>query len=349
LWFAWYGCQFNYENITTGISSQKQGYNSIKLLSNKFLNENQPSKVSINSERKQHIMQRIYLVFLLVILIPSLLLAQIGRVVSYGSDLTPEEQIVVFRDFPLPQDLQPGQIKSLKVTNEEEWSLLKGLVPDEQIGTQAISSVYVEKLTGGEGIKVQTKNLTYITPHILANALATSGVADAKVFATAPRPVSGTAALTGIYKCFEELTHQSLSAFAKRIAAQEMIETSALGEKSGKEQSALFMERVKERVITGRTNTKPEVIKIIQQTAREQNLKIANEDQTRLADLLLKIEGLNLNLAKLQSQLKNYRQAQETKPSPAPQSFMSKIIAFLQSLFKQLFSFVGRVFTSPSQ
>jgi uncharacterized protein YpuA (DUF1002 family) len=293
-------------------------------------------------------MQRIYLL-LLAILIPGLVLAQTSRVISYGSDLTPEEQIVVLRDFPLPEGIQPSQIKSLKVTNEEEWSLLKGLVPDEQIGTQAISSVYVEKLTGGEGIKVQTKNLTYITPHILANALATSGVADALVFATAPRPVSGTAALTGIYKCFEEMSHQTLSAFAKRIAAQELIETSDLGEKFGKEQSAVLVERAKERVITGKITTKPEAIKIIKQVAREQNLKITDEDQARLADLLLKIEGLNLNLTKLQSQLKNFRQVQEPKPAPASQSFLSKIIAFLQSLFKQLFSFVGRVLGSPGR
>jgi uncharacterized protein YpuA (DUF1002 family) len=293
-------------------------------------------------------MRKFQLCLLLMIsLIPSVLSAQTGRVISYGSDLTPEEQIVVFRDFPLPKDLQPNQIKSLKVTNEEEWSLLKGLVPDEQVGTQAISTVYVEKLAGGEGIRVETKNFTYITPHILANAMATAGVADAKVFATAPRPVSGTAALTGIFKCFEELTHQSLSAFAKRTATQELIETGNLGEKFGKEQSALLVERTKERVITGRTATKPEAIKIIQQAAREQSLKLTDEDQARLADLLLKIEGLNLNLSQLQSQLKNFRQAQEPKPAPAPQSFLSKIIAFIQSLFKQLFSFVGRVFRSP--
>jgi uncharacterized protein YpuA (DUF1002 family) len=291
-------------------------------------------------------MPRIYRISLLlwVLLVPGLLWAQTARVISYGSDLTPEEQIVVVRDFPLPEGIKSAQIKSVKVTNEEEWSLLKGLVPDEQIGTQAISSVYVEKLAGGEGIKVQTKNITYITPHILANALATSGITDARIFATAPRPVSGTAALTGVYKSFEELTHQALSAYAKRIAAQELIETSGLGERFGKEQSAVLVERAKEQVITSRITTQPEAIKIIKQVAREQNLKLTNEDQTRLADLLLKIEGLNLNLAKLQSQLKNFKQTQEPKPTPAPQSFLSKIIAFFQSLFKQLFSFVGRVF-----
>ncbi len=279
---------------------------------------------------------------LILSLFPAGLLAQSDKVISYGGDLTPEEQVVVFRDFPLPQNVKSSEIKSLKVTNEEEWSLLKGLVPDEQIGAKAVSSIYVERLNMGEGIKVQTKNLTYITPHMLANAMVTSGVSDVNIFATAPGPVSGTAALTGIYKCYEELANRTLSAYAKRTAAQELIETADLGEKIGKEQTAIFMERAKERVISENATTKPEVVKIIQQGAREQNIKIADEDQEVLADLLLQIKSLNLNITKLQTQLKNFKAKKETQPEPSQTSFFTQIIAFIQSLFKQLFSFAGR-------
>jgi uncharacterized protein YpuA (DUF1002 family) len=281
---------------------------------------------------------------IILALLPATLSAQPDKVVSYGADLTPEEQIVVFRDFPLPQNVKPSEIKSLKVTNEEEWNLLKGLVPDEQIGAKAISSIYVERLNPGEGIKAQTKNLTYVTAHILANAMATSGVSDAKILATAPGPVSGAAALTGVYKCFEELSNRKLSAYAKRTATQELIETADLGEKFGKEQMAILVERTKEQVITENAATKPEVIKIIQQAAREQKIEISAEDQGILADLLLRIKSLNLNITKLRTQLKNFAPAAETKPAPSQQSFLAKIIAFIQSLFKQLFSFAGRIF-----
>ena len=123
-----------------------------------------------------------------------------------------------------------------------------------------------------------------------------------------------------------------------------MIDTSNIGEKLGKEQTAILIERTKEKVITARTATKPEVIKAIQEGAGAQNLRISDADQEKLADLLLKIVGLNLNPDKLQAQLKNYNQVQETKPVPVRQSFLAKIIAFIQSLFNQLFSFVGRIF-----
>ena len=306
---------------------------------------NKPHRMKMNSVGKEAKPVRKFFLYLLLMIVamPSLLCAQTDRIICYGNDLTPEEQRIVGRDFPLPPGLTPDRIKSLKVTNEEERQLLQGLIPDEQIGTRAVTAVYLEQLTGGAGIKVQTKNLTDITPHIFANALATAGVTDANVFATAPHPVSGTNALTGIYQCFETLTNRTLSAYAKRIAAEELIVTGNLGEKSGKEETAIFIERTKEKVITARTATKPEVLKIIQQAAGAQNLKLSDVDQDKLADLLLKIDGLNLNPGKLQAQLKNYTQVQEPKPAPVRQSFLAKIIAFIQSLFKQLFSFVGRI------
>jgi len=119
--------------------------------------------------------KRCLFLLLIIVAIPALLFAQTDRIISYGSDLTPEEQRIVFHDFPLPLDLKPDQIKSLKVTNEEEWNLFQGLIPDDQIGARAVSGVYVEQLTEGEGIKIQTKNFTLVTPHIFANALATRG------------------------------------------------------------------------------------------------------------------------------------------------------------------------------
>ena len=266
------------------------------------------------------------------------------RVVTYGADLTPEEEVIVFRDFPLPQGIGPKDIKSIKVTNEEEWRLFEGLVPAEQIGTKSVSSVYLEKLEPGAGIKVETKNLTYITPHIFANTLATAGISDARVYATAPQPVSGTAALTGIYKSFETLTGSSIPSGTKRIGALELIDTGYLGEKVGPEQAAILVERCKERLLSVRITTKTEALRIVDQGVRDQNLKLTPEEKSELADLLLKIGSLNPDLTRLKTQLRNFTQRQnETQPQTAPQSFLSRLIAYIQSLIKQLVSFVGRI------
>lgn len=266
------------------------------------------------------------------------------RVIVYGADLTPEEEVIVFRDFPLPQGIGPSDIKSIKVTNEEEWRLLEGLVPADQIGTKSISSVYLERLTSGVGIKVETKNLTHITPRIFANALATAGISDARVYATAPQPVSGTAALTGIYKSFETLTGSSIPPGTRRIGALELVDTGYLGEKVGPEQAAILVERCKERLLSAKITTKTEALKIVDQGVKDQNLQLTSEDKSELADLLLKIASINPDLTRLQTQLRNFTQpSTETPTQTGPQSFLSRLIAFIQSLIKQLVSFVGRI------
>lgn len=271
------------------------------------------------------------------------------RIISYGTDLTPQEKQTVSREFPLPTNIKLSEVKALTVTNEEEWRLLKGLIPDEEIGTKAISSVYIEKRVPGTGLEIETKSLSLVTPHMIANALATAGVKDAKVVATAPILVSGTAALTGIYKSFEELTGTTLTENAKRIAAEELIKTSTLGEEIGKERAATLLERTKERVIRENTTDRAEIIKVVERSAREQDLTLSQTQKQDVAELLLKIKQLNIDLDNLRKQLKNFRETpNENLPPEKQESFISKLIAFFRSLVDQLFSFVGRILSISS-
>jgi uncharacterized protein YpuA (DUF1002 family) len=289
---------------------------------------------------------------LCLLLIPVLLFGatfaqtQPQRVISFGKDLTAEEKQAVVKDFPLPTDVKLTEIKTLTVTNQEEWQLLKGLVSDEEIGTKAISSVFIEKRESGTGLEIETKNLSLVTPHMIANALATAGVKDAKVVAAAPSLVSGTAALTGIYKSFEELTGTVLTLEAKRTAAEELIKTGNLGEAIGKERAATLLERTKERVIQEKTTDKVEIIKVVEKSAQEQNITLTETQKQEMADLLLKIKQLNIDLSSLQNQLKNFRETADEK-APAeetePGSLFDRIISFIRSLVDQLFSFVGKI------
>ena len=48
------------------------------------------------------------------------------------------------------------------------------------------------------------------------NVLVTAGITDASVMISAPYPVSGTAALSGIYKAYEDVTGGQLDESAKR-------------------------------------------------------------------------------------------------------------------------------------
>ncbi|TCL70717.1 uncharacterized protein YpuA (DUF1002 family) [Hydrogenispora ethanolica] len=265
------------------------------------------------------------------------------RIISYGRDLTPAERTEIIKDFPLPAGVSLEEIKSITVTNEEEWNLLRGLVPDEQIGVKAVSSAYIEKLAAGVGIKVDTKNITLITPHIYANALSTAGVTDARIFATAPQPVSGTAALVGIFKSFESLTGKPISSSVQRTAAQELIATGNLGEKVGKEKAAVLVGRAKERVIGEQNATKENVTKIIEESAKEQDLRLSKSDKEQLAELMLKIKQLNLNLNAIQKQLRNYSAPPPEPAQPEEPSFFDRLLEFFKAIFSKFFSFVGKI------
>jgi uncharacterized protein YpuA (DUF1002 family) len=262
------------------------------------------------------------------------------KIISYGKDLTPEERILIFRELPLPSDVKSEDLKSIEVSNEEEWKLLKGLVPESEIGTKSISSVYIEKLAEGQGLKIETKNLTFVTPQMFGNALATAGVKDAAIYATSPKEVSGTAALTGIYKAIESLTGKTLKPEAKQIGAEELVQTGKLGEKVGKERAALLVARSKERMVK---ESARDITQIVNETAKEQNITLSEEERNLLVGLLKKVKKLNLNVDELQKQLKNFQPAPETVPETEPQSWLDKVIEFFRSIFVQLFSFVGQI------
>ncbi|NLW46861.1 MAG: DUF1002 domain-containing protein, partial [Firmicutes bacterium] len=175
----------------------------------------------------------------------------------------------------------------------------------------------------------------------------TAGVKDAKVVAVAPLLVSGTAALTGIYKSFEELTGTALTPEAKRTAAEELIKTGNLGEEIGKERAATLLERTKEQVVREKTADKIGIVKVVKKSAQEQNITLTESQKQELADLLLKIKQLNIDLSSLQNQLKNFREtADEKAPTEEtePGSLFDRIISFIRSLVDRLFSFVGRIF-----
>ncbi|MGE5527812.1 MAG: DUF1002 domain-containing protein [Patescibacteria group bacterium] len=263
------------------------------------------------------------------------------RVISYGADLTPEERVSVVRDFGLPPEVDPGQIPTITVTHGEEAALLQRVAPPEAIGTRAVSSVYIERVAAGGGLSVSTRNITWVSPAMYANAMATGGVRDAKVIVTAPSPVSGTAALTGIFKAFSHLTGRTLPAPAEEAAAEELVGTGELGQNLGRERAASYMAAVKEELVESRVTTAAEIRSIVERVANEQKMNLTAEQLNRVTDIMVRISKLGLDLGDLRAQLKNFTQTR-AKPAAGLSGLIAQVIAFFQSLFKQLVGFVGR-------
>ena len=158
-----------------------------------------------------------------------------------GADLTSEQRQLVYQTFGVPQ----GSVMELTLTNAEERQYLEGYVDSAVIGTKSISCVYVELLEQGSGMNITTSNITWCSVNMYTGALATAGITDAKIIVAAPFPVSGTAALAGIYKAYEDITGQSIDSLAKDAGTQELTVTGELAQDIGNYDSASIVQELK--------------------------------------------------------------------------------------------------------
>lgn len=256
---------------------------------------------------------------------------QVNKVVSLGANLSDEQRTEILALF----GVEEGEAKMLQVTNQEERDYLEGLVSDEKIGKRAMSSAYVEILEDGEGISVETRNINWVTKEMYANAMVTAGVENARVIAAAPFEVSGTAALTGIMKAFEEATGEELSEEAKQAANEEMVATGELGEDIGQDEAASLVQEVKERIIRENITDPEQIRKIIIEIAADLNITITQEHLDKLADLMERISKLDLSVEKVSEQLENINKGLQKVKETIDQN---------KGFFQQIFDAIRRFF-----
>ncbi len=229
---------------------------------------------------------------------------KIEKVVSLGADLNSSQRNQIYQIFGVNTDDE--EIKFIEVTNNEEREYLEGVADEKHIGTRAISCVYVQILEEGQGIDVKMKNITWVTKESYANSLVTAGIENAKVYAAAPFPVSGTAALTGLFKAYEEATGKNIPEQAKDVATEELITAGDIGEETGERDKVdQLIKEVKEDVV--REGLKdPELIKeLIREKAEEIDLNLTDDQLDKLAALMGKISQLDLDISQLREQLRN--------------------------------------------
>lgn len=261
------------------------------------------------------------------------------KVVSLGSNLSKAQRAQMLEHF----DVKEEDVKIITVTNKEEREYLAGIAPKSKIGTRAISSAFVEQMDEGEGITVETYNIDWVTEEMYASALTTAGVKDARVIAAAPFKVSGTAALTGITKAFEEISGKKLNKDAKEIANEELVKTGELGDEIGKDKAASLVKEIKEKVIKEGVKDPDRIYQIIIQIAGDLNINLSEKQIQELVSLMEKIGKLDINVADIQTQLKNI-QGQLEKIAGSQEeargileqirNFFQRIVEWIQSILR---------------
>ena len=257
------------------------------------------------------------------------------RRVVIGADLTEEQIGSVYEML----GLRRGEIPELVLTNAEEHAYLEQYVDSTLLGTRSISCVYLEMLPQGSGLDVQTFNISWYTPDMYRTALETAGITDAKLMIAAPFSVSGTAALAGVYKAYEDMTGQKLVEQAKEAGTQELTVVGDLAEEIGSEESASIVGELKQILNETAEMTDEEIRLRISEIATSYNVSLTDAQLQQLVDLcrtLEKIENLRLK--------DRVEDVQDTlqKVSDAKNSF-ARFVERLRNIFDAVRSFFDRV------
>ncbi|MGL4109072.1 DUF1002 domain-containing protein [Clostridium sp. LP20] len=264
------------------------------------------------------------------------------KVVTLGANLTDPQKNEMLKYFGVTKN----DANILEITSEEEYKYLGKVANASQLGNKSISSSYVEPTTKG-GLNITTNNLTWVTDGMIKNALITAGIENANVKASAPFKVSGTAALTGILKGFENSSAgQKIDEDKKEAANEELVVTGDLGDKIGQDDATNLINDVKKEIIKEKPKTDKQIEKIVDKASKKYDSELSQEDKDNIKGVMSKINDLDLNYNNLKDQLNDVtNQLKDKLNSDEAKGFFSKIGDF----FSKVWDSITNLFSSSNE
>ena len=224
-----------------------------------------------------------------------------ARVVTLGVNNTAEQKQKILNYFGVKEN----EVVILEVNNQEERQYLGKVATEAQLGTKTYSCAYVEPTNNGSGINVKTANITWVTSSMVASTLSTAGMTDANCVIASTFPVSGTGALTGVMKAFEDATGEKLDESKKELASEELITTGDLGDKIGQDKATGVVNDVKIEVIKNGTSDTTQIADIINNVTNNYNITLTDAQVKQITDLMKKIAAQNYDYNSMKDTLNN--------------------------------------------
>ena len=253
---------------------------------------------------------------------------------ALGADLTPQEQMKVLSLLGL-SDINVDDYDIISITNADEHEYLDKYLDASIIGTRALSSVLVVGKEAGNGIHVTTKNISYCTEGMYRNALLTAGIEDADITVAGPFSISGTAALVGAIKAYETMTGEEIDDENLDAANDELVLTGKLVEDIGDS------EKAEDLMALVKLTSAEDIQNVVDQACDQLDIQLSEENQKQIAELMKKIEGLDLDVDKLKDQAKDLYQKLEDLDFHVDKesvgNFFTRIIDAIVNFFQGLF------------
>lgn len=225
-------------------------------------------------------------------------------VVALGADLTAQQRATVLELMGLTEE-ELAQCTVITITNDMEHQYLDAYIEPSVIGTKSLSSVVLRKAEEGNGVLVTTKNINYCTTGMYRNALLTAGLEDTDVLVVGPTRISGTAALIGAVKAYEQISGEIVSDKVLDTAMDEMITTGEIAAGENSEEVEELIAFIKAKLAAGELTTDQDIQKAIKEGEEKFNVSLTDEEKEKILQVMHKIKELGLDPEMLLNQAKD--------------------------------------------
>lgn len=270
-----------------------------------------------------------------------------ANVVTLGTNLSAEQKQIVLNYFGVKEN----EVVILEVNNQEERKYLEGVATEAQLGTRTYSCAYVQPTSKGNGLNVKTVNLTYVTSSMIASTLTTCGITDANVIAMTPLSggVSGTGALTGIMKAFEDATGKPLDEEKKEIASEELVITGDLGENIGQDKATGVINDIKTEIIKNNTQDNIQIADTINNITNNYNVTLTPEQQEKLENLMTKVSEQDYDYKEMKDALNSVKDVVNEKLNSIGEKVPTTLINSVKQWFTRIGDWFANLFNNESK
>ena len=270
-----------------------------------------------------------------------------ANVVTLGTNLSAEQKQMVLNYFGVKEN----EVVILEVNNQEERKYLEGVATEAQLGTRTYSCAYVQPTSKGNGLNVKTVNLTYVTSSMIASTLTTCGITDANVIAMTPLSggVSGTGALTGIMKAFEDATGKPLDEEKKEIASEELVITGDLGENIGQDKATGVINDIKTEIIKNNTQDNIQIADTINNITNNYNVTLTPEQQEKLENLMTKVSEQDYDYKEMKDALNSVNDVVNEKLNSIGEKVPTTLINSVKQWFTRIGDWFANLFNNESK
>ena len=259
---------------------------------------------------------------------------------ALGADLSDDQKNTVLSLM----GIDPANLANYNVTyvtNAQEHQYLDSYVDSSKIGSKSWSSVVIVKRKKGNGLNISTNNITYCTVGMYKNALTTAGITDADIIVAGPKPISGTAALVGIFEAYEAMTGEAVQDSVVDAALNELVVTGELEasiQGLTDQEVEEFIAYIKSLIAEKGLTDEKSINEAIDEACDKYGVTLSDDERQKIVDLLLKITSLGIDLSGLVDYAASLYNSFKNGGSS------SGIIASIGNFFGNIFSAIGEFF-----